>query len=178
MYGNIFIHFETLCQVGFQEGWVNLFFHLQCIWGSHPFLKLLQCWRAPSVFMCRLTDGDIYESFAMLGPPVSMAVTMDANHWAMEEARTLQSIWKDLVGFRAYWLNFSSPSAHQGSVISSFLWIILRICMAASLGASYKPALGWILGVSVLFQACHGIYLPKKQGPWPWLPNPMWPNGS
>lgn len=43
-------------------------------------LKPLQFQRAPSFFMHSLTDGDIYESFAMLNHPVRMAVTMVANH--------------------------------------------------------------------------------------------------
>lgn len=41
--------------------------------------------------MHRLTEGDIDDSLAMLGPSVRMAVTLDANPGAMEEVRAPQS---------------------------------------------------------------------------------------
>lgn len=53
-------------------------------------LKSLQCARALSIFMRRLTEGDI-DDLAMPGPSVRMAVTLGTNPGAMEEERALQS---------------------------------------------------------------------------------------
>lgn len=47
--------------------------------------------------MNRLTDSDIYESFAILSLPVRMAVTMDAKHRVMEEVRYLQAFGRILL---------------------------------------------------------------------------------
>lgn len=95
---NIFIHFDTLCQAGFQEGCLNLFSHLQCVGGSHPFFGI------PTV-----SSGDIHGPFARPGPSVRMVVTTRAHSWAWRR----QEPTEHLEG--AHGPQFSSAPAPQGS---------------------------------------------------------------